>query len=477
MSLKLARTVADAVLFEGYLLYPYRSTSSKNRVRWQFGVLGPQGAADASLGEESVMSSQCLLRDGSGDGRVSVHLRFLQLQRRCVERATDDPELFEPVEQLNAGARTWVSWDEAVEHEIELESCQLTALAGQLRELAVSVAGGTDVETLVDDTGATVGRILRRRRPLEAVVSLSAGPIDGLVQLSLVIENIAPAVPDKDEAIQLSLIGAHALLRAENAEFVSLLEPPDDAVGAVAACGHHRCWPVLAGAPGDTDIVLVSPIILYDYPEVADESAGALFDSTEIDEILTLRVMTLTDEEKAQARATDPRAAEIIDRCDSMSPEALAQLHGILRDPHAGIAAARPDLDLAPVDLRNAEPPTFGSADVPWWDPEEDASVHPDIDSVLIDGVAVSRGSRVRIHPSRRADAQDLFFAGMEARVSAVHSDVDGEIHVAVVLVDDPAADLHEWYGRFLYFAPEELEPLAPPTGADATPEREETRS
>ncbi|MDT4958902.1 MAG: hypothetical protein QOD31_2701 [Pseudonocardiales bacterium] len=484
MSLKLARTVADAVLFEGYLLYPYRSTSSKNRVRWQFGVLGPAGAAEASLGEESTMSAQCLLRDDGG-GQVTVHLRFLQLQRRCVEQATDDPTRFDPVEQLNSGARTWLSWDEAIEQEVELEGCVLSELAEQGRSLPVTVAGGADIEMLVDDGGTTIGRIIRRRRPLEAAVSLAASPIDGLVQLSVQVDNVAPAVSDKDEAIQVSLIGAHLLVRAEHAAFVSLLEPPDDAVDAVAACTQRRCWPVLTGASGDTDIVLISPIILYDYPEVADESAGALFDSTEIDEILTLRVMTLTDEEKAQARATDPRAAEIIDRCDSMSPEALAQLHGILRDPHAGVAVDVPNLPDFPDeaglielrDLRNVDPPTFGSEDVPWWDPEQDASVNPDIDSVLIDGVAVSRGSMVCVHPSRRADAQDLFFAGMTARVSAVHSDVDGEIHVAVVLVDDPAADLHEWYGRFLYFAPDELEPLVPPTVADADfHHREESR-
>ncbi|PZS26230.1 MAG: hypothetical protein DLM58_21035 [Pseudonocardiales bacterium] len=480
MSLKLARTVADAVLFEGYLLYPYRSTSSKNRVRWQFGVLGPAGAAEASLGEESTMSAQCLLRDAAGTGRVTVHLRFLQLQRRCVEQATDDPDVFEPIEQLSIGARTWLSWDEAIEQEIELEPCSLSELTDQGRSLPVSVAGGADIEMLVEDDGATVGRIIRRRRPIEAAVSLAANPIDGLVQLSIQVDNVAPSVNDKDEAIQVSLIGAHLLVRAEDAQFVSLLEPPDDAVNAVAACTQRRCWPVMTGASGDTDIVLISPIILYDYPEVADESQGALFDSTEIDEILTLRVMTLTDEEKAQARATDPRAADIIDRCDSMSPEALAQLHGILRDPHAGVAD-EPFGDVGPVgsgDIRNVEPPTFGSEEVPWWDPEQDASVNPDIDSVLIDGVAVSRGSMVRVHPSRRADAQDLFFAGQTARVQAVHSDVDGEIHVAVVLVDDPAADMHEWYGRFLYFAPEELEPLAPSTVEDANPhQREESRS
>ena len=480
MSLTVARTVADAVLFEGYLLYPYRSTSSKNRVRWQFGVLGPTGAADAGLGEESTMSAQCVLR-GSGDAQVTVHLRFLQLQRRCVEQATDDPTRFEPVEQLSSGARTWLTWDEAVEHEVELEPCRLSELLGQGRSLPVTVAGGSDIEMLDGDDGACVGRIIRRRHRLEAAVSLAASPIDGFVRLSVQIDNLAPAVSDKDEAIQVSLIGAHLLVRAEDAAFVSLLEPPGDAVAAVAACAQRRLWPVLTGKSGDTDIVLISPIILYDYPEVADESAGALFDSTEIDEILTLRVMTLTDEEKAQARATDPRAAEIIERCDSMSPEALAQLHGILRDPHAGAAVESPDFPdevglMQLRDLRNVDPPTFGS-EVPWWDPEQDASVHPDVDSVLIDGVAVSRGSTVCVHPSRRADAQDLFFAGMTARVSAVHSDVDGEIHVAVVLLDDPAADLHEWYGRFLYFAPEELEPLAPPPAADAESHpREESR-
>ena len=119
------------------------------------------------------MSAQCLLRD-DGAGRVTVHLRFLQLQRRCVEQATDDPTRFEPVEQLSAGARTWLSWDEAVEHEIELAGCVLSELAEQGRSLPVSVAGGADLEMLVDDAGQTVGRIIRRRRPIEAAVSLAA---------------------------------------------------------------------------------------------------------------------------------------------------------------------------------------------------------------------------------------------------------------------------------------------------------------
>ena len=102
----------------------------------------------------------------------------------------------------------------------------------------------------------------------------------------------------------------------------------------------------------------------------------------------------------------------------------------------------------------------FETGDVPWWDPAADESVRPETDSVVINGVHVAKGSLVRVHPSRRADAQDLFFADQVARVNAVLSDVDGGTHVAVVLVDDPAADLHEWYGRYFYFAPDELEPL-----------------
>src|SRR4051812_11529161 len=86
MSLYLARLAADAVLYEGYLLYPYRSTAAKNQVRWQFGVLGPPGAAAAGSGEEADLAVECLLRPEDDAGRVTVSLRCLQLQRRQAER-------------------------------------------------------------------------------------------------------------------------------------------------------------------------------------------------------------------------------------------------------------------------------------------------------------------------------------------------------------------------------------------------------
>ena len=340
-----------------------------------------------------------------------------------------------------------LSWQEAFECEVALPAVELeAAFDGSIQapvRTPVSVPADEQVEPILDHTGTTVGRIVRRRSALAGAVSIEAEPDDGYVRLTVAVENTHPEeARSKDDAIRLSLIGAHVLLEAEAAHFVSLLEPSAAASAPAARCHQERCFPVLAGRPGSSDVVLGSPIILYDYPEIAEESAGALFDSTEIDEILTLRVMTMTDAEKSEARATDPRAAEIIDRCDAMPAETMQQLHGVLRDPHG------------------AEPASFDTGDVPWWDPASDASVRPEVDGVLIDGVRVAKGSRVRVHPSRRADAQDIFFADQEAEVTAVLSDVDGGTHVALVLVDDPAADMHEWYGRYLYFAPDELEPL-----------------
>ncbi|GFG49582.1 hypothetical protein CQY20_19315 [Mycolicibacterium agri] len=431
-----ARAVADAVLYEGYLLYPYRANSRKNQTRWQFGVLGPAGAVDAGIGEHDSLSAQMVVAP-QGDPTLSVVVRFLQLQHRGVEKDVGGGQ-FEPVVELVSGEQSWLRWDEAVEREASFGPLHVGADLPQT--LPIDVDAGTDIE---DVDG---GRLIRTRRALHAQLDLSAEPLDGFVRLTMTVRNTAPPAADKDDAIAVSLIGTHIIAEVRDGEFVSLLDPPASAEGTVAECEHHRCFPVLAGPPGNHALMLVSPIILYDHPEIAEQSKGALYDSTEIDEILTLRIMTMTDEEKAAARATDPLAAQIIDRCDSMSPEAMLDLHGVLRNPHAadgvGLIPEIPE-------------------GVDWWDPLADIAVRPEIDAVLVDGVRVSRGSRVRLHPSRRADAQDLFFADKIARVTSVHETVDGDQHVGVVLEDDPAADLHDWYGRYLYFAPDEVEPLS----------------
>lgn len=425
-----ARAVADAVLYEGYLLYPYRGTSSKNQSRWQFGVLGPPGAAEAGLGEDDTLAAQFLV---DGSAALTLVVRFLQLQHRRAEREFAHGA-FEPVDELRTPAGSWLTWDEAVECELSFGPLPLD---GRPRTLPVVATAATDIELL------TGGRLVRERREVRGELTVDSEQDGDLRRVSVRVRNVGEAAGSKTDSIARSMIGTHLIAEVVGGEFVSLLEPPPGAAGAASRCRQHRCFPVLAGPAGTRDILLISPIILYDHPEVAEQSDTALYDCTEIDEILTLRVMTMTDEEKAQARATDPRAAQIIDRCDAMSPDAMARLHGVLRDPHTlpGLVPEIPE-------------------GVDWWDPLADNAVRPEVDAVLVNGVRVARGSRVRLRPMRNADAQDIFVAGKTARVTSVHEDVEGNKHVAVVVDDDPAAELHDWYGRYLYFSPDEVEPL-----------------
>lgn len=425
------RAIADAVLYEGYLLYPYRASSDRNRSRWQFGVLGPPGAARDGFGEDDRLSAQFPVR---GASTVTLVVRFLQLQHRGAERRTADGR-YQPVPELITPTGSWLTWEEAVEAEFVFGPFDVADASAW--SLPLTSAAGTDIEDL------GVGRLVRARREVTAALGVAIdtdGPVD---RVSVTVRNTGSPAVDKDDAIARSLIGAHVIAVTDGV-FVSLLDPPSEARPAVDRCAQHRCFPVLAGPPGTTDLLLVSPIILYDHPEVAEQSRGALFDATEIDEILTLRVMTLTDAEKAQARATDPQAARIIDQCDGMTPETMLNLHGALRDPQASASGLLPEVPDG----------------IDWWDPLADNAVAPDTDAVLVAGVRVARGSRVRLHPGRRSDAQDMFVAGRIARVMSVHADVDGGTHVAVVLEDDPAIDLYDGYARYRYFAPDEIEPL-----------------
>jgi hypothetical protein len=250
-----------------------------------------------------------------------------------------------------------------------------------------------------------------------------------------------------------------------------MTDPPEWARPFVERCSNDGVWPVLVG-PGRTGerVLLSSPIILGDHPEIAPESPGDLYDSTEIDEILTLRTMTLTDAEKAEARATDPRAAAVIDQVDGLPPEQLDRLHGALRYLRnvTGDSVAGDGTGIAPGGrAMEDELPTYFTPDAPWWDPGADASVDPETDAVEIDGVAVARGSRVRLFPgrgqgNRRTDAQDDFLRGRTATVEAVLLDVDGGTHLGVTMDDDPElAEVSRWHGRFLYFTPDEVEPVS----------------
>jgi len=450
-----ARLVADTVLYEGYVLYPYRASAQKNQVRWQFGVLAPPAYARASGAERSSMRSEVII-DPVDRPRLTVRIRCLQLQHREIEITNDGGASHVAVDSLDIDGTTFVPWDEAADREIDVDVLELMPVASFVHEQSFLLPAGDDIEKLRDHRGEMVGRAVRRREQICGLVHIDARPADEggrLLKVSITVENATdwdePGA-DRDAAMRRSLIAVHTLLAVDGGSFVSLLEPTPIAATATAGCINDGTFPVLIGSENTSDVMLSSPIILYDCPVVAPESAGDFCDSTEIDEILALRVLTLTDDEKAEARGTDPRAAAIIDRCDDMPAEIWARLHGAVR-------SLRP-IEAPASSTASAVSSDFSDESVPWWDPGSDGSFDPFTDTMRIGGVEVGSGTRVRLKPSRRADAHDLFYAGRLATVKGVFNDVDGDRHVAVALDDDPASDVLEWQGRFLYFHPDEIE-------------------
>lgn len=398
MSFAAAEAIANAVLYEGYALYPYRASSIKNRVRWQFGVVAPREYAEANGTDPWFAQTECLI-EPQGEPSVDVRVRFLQPQ----PQAGGLPDS-----------------DEGIERTVDAFGLRVAALCA-----------GEHAEPIADEGGA-----------LHGWVRVSVTPVGRFSRIRVRIENISAAIATSDRgmAMRSAFVGTHTLIGLRGGRFISLLDPPDDAAEFAAACSNIHTWPVLIGDGAADDTVLSSPIILYDHPVIAPESPGDLFDATEIDEILTLRILTLTDEEKQRARETDARARVIIDRVDSMTPETLSRLHGVMRD--------------VPVE-------SASSTDRVWREllnPPDEAA--PEDATIEVNGVRVAKGSRVVVQPKRRADPMDMFIAGRVGRVEGVYRDVDGRAFVALVLDDDAAGDLHAEFGRFFYYGPEEIEPI-----------------
>jgi hydrogenase maturation protease len=315
------RAIADAVLYEGYVLWPYRRSALKNTHRWTFGGVYPRAHAEArDAGDDPwTMQTQCLI-EGGGEARVSVALRFLHVVWRQAVDA-DGREL----DELTAGGERHLTWEEAVEREVALGAIALEELAAG-RRVPVSIAAGEEREPL----GAE-GAIVRSWQPLEGALLVSAEALaPALYRITARIENTTPwPGGPREAALRRTFCSAHTTLRAPaGGAFVSQTDPPDALREAAGACENRGTWPVLVGEPGARDTVLCSPIILEDHPRIAPESPGDLFDGGEIDQLLILNILQLTDEEKAEARASDPRVREILDRSEGLTPEELMRLHG-----------------------------------------------------------------------------------------------------------------------------------------------------
>jgi hypothetical protein len=318
MNLRLVESIASAVLYEGYLLYPYRPSAIKNRQRFNFGVIYPRSHG-LMHNEAWSMQTECLMT-GDKRTRIEARVRFLHLLSR--EKGDAQP-----------------IWQEAVEREI------VTPEIGPGCGDQVSYAFPGEVK---NDKGD-----VRRQENINGQIEIATNQVtERLFRVTVRIMNLTPYEPAtlsdtktcndearheaRTETMLRSLASTHTILCVREGKFISSLDPPEEWRDAAAACRNIGTFPVLVGEEGERDCLLSSPIILYDYPRIAPESAGDLFDGTEIDELLTLRIITLTDDEKREMRECDEWARQILERSESLPAERLLKMHGALRDTCKG---------------------------------------------------------------------------------------------------------------------------------------------
>jgi hypothetical protein len=324
--------IAEAVLYEGYILWPYRKSSRKNQQRWTFGGVYPRAYSEARGGDDPwLMQTQCLI-SGDEDTAVEVKVRFLHVTERKVARKKD--EALEFVDELEAGGKLYLSWDEATEREIAVGRVRISELLDSPLRVEIDIPGGSSEEILPEPGGRVAGALVRGWRSLRGTVEVEAERLQGgLFRVTARISNTTPwGGEDREITLRQTFVSTHTVLEVAGGEFVSLTDPPEELRGFAEACENTKTWPVMVGEEGDRSMMLSSPIILSDYPRIAPESPGDLFDGGEIDQLLILNILTLTDEEKEEMRATDPRAREILDRCEALSPEELMNLHGAIRE-------------------------------------------------------------------------------------------------------------------------------------------------
>jgi len=349
--------LVDSLLFEGYALYPYTPGATKNATPTPFGIVYPQDYAQTQTHAFDRMQIQFIATEI--DATITGEVRFLQAsgeKHKAVERRV----------QLGAApSRVAFDFDELEGH------------------------AEIFVDTLPDGRG----------------------------RVTLLVENETPLTEeettgDRKDALLKSMLSTHLIGRVDRGTIVSPLERGDD---GVAGCCQVNTWPVLA-TPGD-DAILAPTIMLPDHPEIAPESVNDFFDGTEIEEALVLHIQALSDQEREEISAQDPKVREMLARADATTPQQLMDLHGRVRleDP-------------------------------------------PGEREVTFEGVTYRRGQKVILHPPQDADVYDKMLNGRTATIHRLFLRVDDRLHLGVTIDDDPMQEILGESGRFLFFFSEEVE-------------------
>ena len=438
--------VADAVLFEGYLLYPYRASAQKNRLRWQFGVLTPPGFPD---------------EPDRSPHRVPA--RTPPRRRRCTCGCGSCSCAPGPSTTPTAAPST--SWSTATTRHFPLGGGRAAGGRRRARRRRAGRSTTVPFELPAEHDGRA-----RHRRPRRAALPAAERAARRRRRAAARALRRAPAAPRRrqrrppaptappreDGAADVADRRAHPARRRPRARSS---RPPTRPSGPLPATPRLRQPAHLAGArraAGAPDLLLSSPIILADHPQLAPESPTTCSTAPRSTRSSAAHAGA---HRRGEGRGAGDRPARGRDhrrrRRDAArrSWSACTARSASLRP----VGAARAD---APA--RRRRPGRRRSDDVPWWDPGADASVDPETDSVLVGGTPVAKGSRVLLRPRprrRRAGPRSSPAARPPCRRCCTTS--TASVHVAVSVDGDPAAELQVAHGRFRYFRPDELEVVA----------------
>ncbi len=438
--------IAKAILYEGYILYPYRASSRKNKERFTFGRVYPQAYAEFQSGAEPFsMRTECLLRN-HGQATLEIRVRFLQPMARTIGLLSAPmaqwpvdlgPDSLSFVPELRVEEKLYQAWEEAVEREVRSSPQLVSSFANHTFSLPFRFAASLALDPIPDRESRIIGAIVRKQQEVAGTIQVAAQPLDGEVfKISVIVENhtplAKPVLNQQEEVLRRTFASTHTILAVEKGQFLSLMDPPEGYAEPSAACTNIGTWPVLVGEKekNEAGTMLSSPIILYDYPEIAPESPGEFFDGTEIDEILALRVLTMTDHEKWEMRQIDEHSRRILDRTEALPEEDFWKMHGTIRGNK------------------------FSSED--FFNP------NTRLKRVTVQGTDLTVGSRVRIRPQGRADVMDLALEGKIALIESLEQDADNRVYLALVLEEDPGKDLGmlRQPGHRFFYGLNEVEPL-----------------
>jgi hypothetical protein len=370
--------LVDSLLYEGYALYPYTPGATKNATPTPFGIVYPPVYA------------------------ATLASTFDHLELRCVLEAPPDAVLSAEVRFLVAGGER----HKAAPRRFEMAGAMVGALG----------AGPAVKEARIEsDSGA----------PLVVGLHLSARALpDGEYEVLFRVENrtLVRSGLDRAGGLARSLLSTHPIVRVAGGRFVSALERPSASVNT---------FPVLASAADDA--VVGAAIVLPDHPQIAPESRGGLFDSTEIEEALLLHVHALSDAEREEIERQDPAVREMVARAAAATPGEIIALHGrvTLRDP---------ETNEPPIEPPGLTDPRSGE------------------DIAQVDGVTFRRGGKVVIRPGIDADLHARMLEGRVATIERIFTDYDGKTHLGVTIDDDPGQELMRDTGRYLFFFAPEVE-------------------